>query len=96
MTDDLPPNRKDSSLELTAVRPRPVLPDADYIMITDMLAAAERERRDIEDSIDTMVPCAACEHCPECHGLHMTSPERAAKYRSEHPSEPPPSRPEAA
>jgi hypothetical protein len=54
----------------------------------EMLADIERARRDIEDAIDTMVPCAACEHCSECRGLHMTSPERAAKYRSEHPRKP--------
>lgn len=90
-----PPFRKDSSLELTAVRPRPALPDEDDIMLTEMLSAAERDRRDREDAIPTLVACPGpCRTCPCCHGEAMVSVERAAAWKAE--QEPPPSRPEAA
>jgi hypothetical protein len=80
-----PPFRKDSSLEMTAVRPRPALPDADDIMLTEMLAAAERTRRDAEDAIDTLVACPGpCNTCVCCRGEHMVSAERAAKWRADH------------
>ena len=90
-----PPNRKDSSLELTAVRPRPVLAEDDDIMLTEMLAAAERVRRDAQDEIGTLVSCEWCSGCG------MVTPEKAADWRAKYPelaatTEPPPSRPEAA
>lgn len=95
---DVPPKRFES--ELTVVIDRDLLPPKPSTIpgpTIDMLAEIARAKRDLEDDVDTMVPCAACEHCRECGGLHMTSPQRAAKYRSEHPEPPPPpSRPEAA
>lgn len=96
MSSNTPP-RKDSSLEMTAVRPRPDLaPTSTTAGVTvDMLADIERARRDAEDAIDTMVACPGpCRTCACCHGEAMVSVERAAAWRAEH--EPPPSRPEAA
>jgi hypothetical protein len=92
-----PPFRKDSSLELTAVRPRPPLSDIPGPTI-EQLADIERARRDAEDAIATLVPCPGpCRTCPCCHGAIMVSDERAKAWRAEHPEEPiPPSRPEAA
>lgn len=88
----VPPNRKDSSLEMTAVMPRAPLS-------TPMLSAMDldpnnpetREMR-AEASVNdrraalTLVECPACiaNPCPCCAVVGMTEPAKAARYTSLH------------
>lgn len=91
-----PPKRTESQ-ELTLVSPRSSLPPVSAIPgpTIEQLADIERARRDLEDSIDTLVACPGpCTTCPCCNGAHMVTHARRQQWLEE--NEPPPSRPEAA
>lgn len=89
----LPPDRKDSSLEMTAVRPRPTLDDEPASTTTgpsiEQLADIERARRDAQDEIPTLVPCPGCAGCRVCGDERMVSAERASAWKRGNPEPPP-------
>lgn len=72
------PPKRNSSLEMTAVRPRPELRvferSADDVIgpTIEQLADVERARRDLEDETPTLdsCPAAGCADCVTCNGRH--------------------------
>jgi len=90
-----PPKRRDSTAP-TGVLPRVTRQDLDDVMLTDMLADAERARREHEDTVDTLVACPGpCTACPCCKGTFMISHEHRQQWLADY-DPPPSSKPEAA
>lgn len=76
--------RRRTTTEPTLVIDRASLPPVSRVPgpTIEQLADIERVRRDLENAVETMVPCPACANCGGCKGVHMVSPERARQLRT--------------
>lgn len=84
-----PPPKRNSSLEMTAVRPGPRVSlrdlasldlDPEHPETRALMARAQEGREDAE----TLEPCPGpCRSCPCCHGDRMVTPTKAAMWKAQ-------------